>query len=531
VKINLLDRTLATGMLSAVLFAAACSSSEGKRIPDMTTNGDITMSTDMTASAPASDMSVLDMSAGTGSSKPNIIFVLTDDLAWNLVPYMSNVKLMQKNGMTFSRYFVTDSLCCPSRSSIFTGKYPHNTQVFTNGGMFGGYAKFESVGNPAHTFAVALSGAGYKTAMLGKYLNGYDPTVNQADPGWTDWYVAGNGYPEFNYQLNQNGSLVSYGAQPNDYLVDVQSSLAKKLIQSHDNNPLMIEIATFAPHAPYTAAPRYVGKYHEMAPRTPAFAKANTNPPKWLAAHQPLSAADISKIDTDFNKRVEAVQAVDDMIGELFATLKAQGLDKNTYVIFSSDNGYHMGEHMMFVGKETAFDTDINVPLIVVGPGIPAGAVEDRIVENIDLCPTFAELSGTPPPSNADGHSLVALLMGQQVGDWRNVALVEHHGPELEARAIDDPDNEGWTPAAVDGGAPNGHGPPPNTYEAIRTETSLFVSYADGETEYYDLSSDPNELNNTVGNLSKKQVTAFQNTITAIKSCHGSQDCWTAQHR
>jgi arylsulfatase A-like enzyme len=397
--------------------------------------------------------------------------------------------------------------------------------------MFGGYAKFEQVGNPTQTFAVALSSAGYKTAMLGKYLNGYEPTLNQADPGWTEWDVAGNGYPEFNYQLNQNGTVVSYGNKPTDYLVDVQSSLAKIMIQNRGNNAFMIEIATFAPHGPYTPAPRYVGKYNEMAPRTPAFDMANTNPPKWLAAHQPLTAADITKIDSDFNKRVEAVQAVDDMIGALFATLKAQGLDKNTYVIFSSDNGYHMGEHMMFEGKETAFDTDINVPLIVVGPGVPAGVVEDRIVENIDLCPTFAELAGTPPPSNADGHSLVALLMGQQVSDWRNVALVEHHGPDLAARAIDDPDNEGWGPDAVDGGATNGHGPSPNSYEAIRTETSLFVSYADGETEYYDLSTDPNELNNTVRNLTKKQVTAFENTITAIKNCHGSQDCWKAEHR
>jgi N-acetylglucosamine-6-sulfatase len=530
-----LDRTLAIAMLAAVLSAAACS--EGDRAAKMAAGGDLAAVGDV--SADGGDLAAVGdaaadaagLTAGNGGGPPNIVFVLTDDLAWNLVQYMPNVKRMQARGRTFTRYFVTDSLCCPSRSSIFTGKFPHDTQVFTNSGSSGGYAQFEKVGNPTQTFAATLSGVAYKTAMMGKYLNGYEPTLNQADPGWSEWDVAGEGYPELNYQLNQNGRVVPYGNAPADYLVDVQSGLATRFIESQGNRPFLIEIATFAPHAPFTPAPRYVGQYHEMAPRTAAFAKTNVNPPRWLAAQKPLSAADIVQLDTDFNKRVEAVQAVDDLIGQLFVTLKAQGIDQNTYVIFSSDNGFHMGEHMMFEGKQSAFDSDIHVPLVVVGPGIPAGTVDPHIVQNIDLCPTFAELAGTPPPANVDGHSLVALLRGHPVSDWRNVALVEHHGPEVEARDLDDPDNDGWTPEAVDGGAAAGHGPIPSTYEAIRMETSLFVSYADGETEYYDLTSDPGERTNTVGTLSKAQVTSLEGTISAIQSCHGSQPCWTAQHR
>ncbi|HEX4457152.1 MAG TPA: sulfatase-like hydrolase/transferase, partial [Polyangia bacterium] len=154
---------------------------------------------------PNGDMGVADLSANGdgpigGSQKKNIIFILTDDLAWNLVKYMPHVLQMQQQGMTFSQYFVTDSLCCPSRSSIFTGKFPHDTTVFTNTAPNGGYAQFENAGNAPQTFSVALQTAGYKTAMMGKYLNGYDPTKNQADPGWGDWDVAGDGYPEFNYQ-------------------------------------------------------------------------------------------------------------------------------------------------------------------------------------------------------------------------------------------------------------------------------------------------------------------------------------------
>ncbi len=140
--------------------------------------------------------------AATGS-KANIVFILTDDLSWNLVQYMPHVLQMQQKGTTFSHYFVTDSLCCPSRSSIFTGKYPHNTGVFTNTAPAGGYAKFERRGNAVQSFSTILEPVGYKTAMMGKYLNGYEPKVNQQDPGWREWDVAGEGYGEYDYSLNE----------------------------------------------------------------------------------------------------------------------------------------------------------------------------------------------------------------------------------------------------------------------------------------------------------------------------------------
>jgi arylsulfatase A-like enzyme len=447
----------------------------------------------------------------------NIVFVLTDDLAWNLVRFMPHVLQMQQQGTTFTHYYVTDSLCCPSRSSIFTGKYPHDTTVFTNTGAHGGYAKFESAGNATQTYAVTLGAAGYRTAMMGKYLNGYDPTINQADPGWLEWEVAGNGYPEFNYKLNQNGTATSYGATPSDYLTDVLSGLAVNFVRDSGPHPFVIEVAAFAPHAPYTPAPRDVGTFHEAVPRTPAFDTANTNPPMWLAMHAPLAPADLQALDTAFNLRVEAVQAVDQMIATLLATLAASGLDQSTYVVFSSDNGYHMGEHMLHAGKMTAFDSDINVPLIVVGPGVPAGATVDAIVENIDLCPTFAEIAGVAAPATTDGHSLLGLLHGQPATDWREAALIEHKGPDLQPPDPTDPDNE---PAP---------GPMPNSYEAIRMASSVYVEYQDGETEYYDLATDPDEMTNTSAALKPTQVQTFHRTLVAIKNCHDAASCWAAQ--
>jgi arylsulfatase A-like enzyme len=463
------------------------------------------------------DASLPIVDAGT-TGPANVVFILTDDLSWNLVQYMPHVLDLQKRGMTFSHYYVTDSLCCPSRSSIFTGKFPHNTTVFTNGGPTGGYQQFEKVGNQTASFANILGGAGYHVGMMGKYLNGYTPKVNQKDPGWTEWDVAGEGgYNEFGYDLNQNGTVKTYGNAPTAYMVDVLSGLGSAFVTSSASGPFLLEVATFAPHHPYTPAPRYVGKFNVTLPRTPPFDTRNSNQPTWLAEHPDLSPTDIQTLDQGFNLRVEAVQAVDDLIAALEAAVTTAGVENNTYFVFSSDNGYHMGEHMLLAGKQTAFDTDINVPLVVVGPGVPAGVTVDSIVENIDLCPTFAELAAAPAPATADGHSLVALLHGQTVTDWRNVALIEHHGPDLEPMDPNDPDSEDKSVQ-------------PNSYEAIRMASSVYVEYQNGETEYYDLTTDPNELNNTASTLAPSQVQRLHNTIQAIQGCQGASACWAAQH-
>jgi len=294
----------------------------------------------------------------------------------------------------------------------------------------------------------------------------------------------------------------------------VLSGLANQFITASADKPFFVEVATFAPHAPYTPAPRYVGKFNVQAPRTAAFNAKGTNMPEWLQQHVALDANQIALIDTQFNLRVEAVQAVDDLISGVFATLQATGHANDTYVFFTSDNGYHMGDHMLEPGKQTAFDTDINVPLIVVGPGVPPGTVVDNIAENIDLCPTFAQLGNAPAPATTDGHTLVPLLQGQTVSDWRDAALVEHVGAPLDPN---DPDNEPGT------------GPEPNSYEAIRMATSVYVEYQDGEKEYYDLASDPDELNNTAAQLTPAQAQSYHDTMMAIENCHNALECWAAQ--
>jgi len=453
--------------------------------------------------------------ATQNSRRPNIVFILTDDLAWNLVQFMPHVLKMQKEGVTFSNYFVTDSLCCPSRSSIFTGRYPHDTGVFRNTGNDGGYLAFVNRGNARATFATALAAAGYRTAMMGKYLNGYLPARHGPEPGWTTWAVAGNGYPEFSYMLNQDGKLVRYGDKPTDYLTDVLAGLGSRFIRQSAGAPFLLEVATFAPHAPYTPAPRDAAAFPQLrAPRTPAFdAKPDANAVKWLTVHVPLTAADTAAIDRDFRKRAQSVLAVDALIGELEAAVAAIGAQDNTYFVFSSDNGYHMGEHRLMPGKMTAYDTDIHVPLIVTGPGVPAGVTVDEIVENVDLCPTFTELAGATAPPDVDGRSLVALLRGEKGVDWRTVALVEHRGPHKDPT---DPD----APAVRSGN--------PITYEAIRAKHAVYVEYDDGEREFHDLGTDPDELINTFTALTDAEKAALHTTLAAVKTCHDAKSCATA---
>ena len=446
--------------------------------------------------------------------RPNFVFVLTDDLSWNLVSHMPHVQALQQAGTTMSDYYVVDSLCCPSRSAIFTGEYPHDDGVFTNSGDDGGYFAFNKRGDQQKSFALALHDAGYRTAMMGKYLNQYQP-ADPIPPGWDEWDVAGNGYPEFDYTLNEDGRQVRYGSAARDYLTDVLAAKASAFIDSSaaSGQPFMLEVATFAPHAPYTPAPRYAHAAQQLAyPKTPAYDRLPANPPPWLKGHAPLSAAEQSAMTTTFRERVEDDLSVDDTIGELEDELRAKGLAQDTYIVFSSDNGFHMGEYTLYSGKQTAFETDIHVPLIVSGPGVPAARVVSQLASNIDLCPTFETLAGLPVPADVDGHSLAGLWHGRDPADWRQAILIEHHGPDFSPS---DPDRQTQKP-----------GDPPS-YEAVRTATALYVRYAGGAQEYYDTVTDPYELDNLAG---KGVPATLRQALGALENCHTGVTCWAAAH-
>lgn len=442
--------------------------------------------------------------------RPNVVFILTDDLSWNLVRYMPNVRDMRRNGVSFTGYFVTDSLCCPSRASIFTGRFPHNTKIFTNRPPDGGYGLFHQRREERSTFATALSKAGYRTGFMGKYLNGYEPSGLFVPNGWSDWRGAGNAYREFNYNLNENGALFHYGTRPQDYLTDVLAAKGGAFIgaAADAGQPFILELATFAPHAPFTPAPRHANLFPGLqSPKGPAFNAAVTHAPRWLAGHQPLGPQAIRRTNQRFRRRVRSIQAVDELIGGIRATLAARGLADDTYIVFSSDNGFHLGEHRLRQGKQTAFDTDIRVPLIVVGPGVPSGRTIRSLAQNVDLRPTFSRLGGAKVPRSVDGRSLASLFHGKRPKRWRRAVLIEHHGPDQR------------------GAGPDRQSDNPSTYSAIRLKRSVYVEYRNGDREYYNLKRDPNELYNTYHRLSKPKRAGLHRMLKRLKRCRGARRC------
>jgi arylsulfatase A-like enzyme len=448
--------------------------------------------------------------------RPNILFVLTDDLSMNLLPYMPHVQALERQGTSFNNYYVVDSLCCPSRAAIFTGLYPHNDGVFSNHSPDGGYDAYNLNHNPEKSFGVALKNAGYYTGFMGKYLNEYQPTDRPAQ-GWDEWDVAGNGYAEYNYQLNENGYLHTYGRAPSDYLTNVLASKAVQFVRraQYTGKPFALEVATFAPHRPATPAPMDARSFPDLvAPESPSFDVKPTNALPWLAGLPPLSPTDIANINKGFEARVESVLAVDRMIGQLERTLAATNQLSNTYIVFSSDNGYHMGEHGLTPGKQTAFTSDIKVPLVVAGPGVPAGGTVEAMSSSIDLAPTFLQIGHAEPAAEQDGVSLLDLWHGASPpADWQRAVLVEHHGP---VDGSNDPDVQ-----------PFRAGNPPS-YEAMRTAQQLYVEYDTGDREYYDLTTDPDELHNIYSSLAVDQQRSLHQDLAALSTCHGAAECQQA---
>jgi N-acetylglucosamine-6-sulfatase len=480
-----------------------------------------------------STMAVLQMEAAAASpARPNIVFILTDDLSWNLItPRIApHIFQLEHQGETFTNYFVADSLCCPSRATIFTGLFPHDTKVTTNLPPNGGYTKFLSQGLTKKTFAVALQRVGYRTSLMGKYLNGYgDPTMTKATApvplGWSDWHVSNNsGYQEFNYFLNDNGVVHYYPKGLGTYGVDVSNRYTQKFIEKNARRPFLVEDATFAPHSPYTPAPRNSKDFPGLTePRDPAFNAQNVNPPAWLGQRAPMTAAQIASADASYRERAQAVESVDKLLADTETTLSREGILKDTYIFFSSDNGYHLGQHRILEGKETAFDTDIRVPLIVSGPGVPRGRLVPEVTQNVDLCPTFEQLGGARPIGVVEGHSLVPLLHPAGTKPrWRTVALLEHHGDTQPG----DPDFQGA-----------GSNPP--SYIGIRIQArhlpgftgpvdATWVEYSDAqhEIEYYNDAKDPYQLDNIAGTLTKRQRATLHKVLEGLHNCHSAAACW-----
>ena len=477
-------------------------------------------------------------SVRVSGKRPNIVFLLTDDLDTQEIAYMPNVRrLLTDEGVTFSHFYVSVSLCCPSRSSILRGQYSHNTGVLTNGSGNGGFETAYRLGIEKSTIGTWMQKAGYRTAYIGKYLNAYPDTAGDhyEPPGWNEFAsaVAGTPYSEYDYLLNENTHLVAYRGAPRDYGTSVYVGLADHFIRREHDKPFFIYLNVYAPHGPATPAPQDLHLFpRAKAPRTPAFNDANENgKPPWLLGRHQLSARAIAGLDALFRNRIRSLQAVDRGVANLLDTLRDTHQLANTYFVFSSDNGFHLGQFRLPAGKETAYDTDIRVPLIVRGPDVPRHRVCNFIFGNIDLAPTFARLGDAAVPNFVDGRSFVAQMRDPTVDPHpRHSYLVEHWKESVTEHLGSGPTEPGDLDATqrVITAAPGVPPPRPDLipeFHGVRTDHYLYVEYPRGVRELYDTDHDPFELHNLVAQPSELKLVARLHTLVGeLKAC-GEAEC------
>ncbi len=477
------------------------------------------------------------------------MFLLTDDLSLDEISVMPNLKkLLIDQGVSFSNYFVSVSLCCPSRATTLRGQYAHNTGILTNGGSNGGFTTAYDKGIEKSTIATWLHDKGYRTALIGKYLNGYPNGASKTyvPPGWDEWDSASEGgspYSEYNYTLNENGKLVHYGHTPKDYGTDVYTAKTVDFVTkaAKDDKPFFSYLAVYAPHGPATPAPRHAKLFPgAKAPRTASYNEADVgDKPRWVQNRPLLKEKPQKQIDQLYRKRLQSLQAVDESIAKLVDTLKANHQLDNTYFFFTSDNGFHLGQHRLPAGKQTAYEEDIHLPLVVRGPGLPARRTPTEIVGNVDLAPTFADLAGASTPSFVDGRSFAPLLKGD-VSRWRHAYLLEHDTSSKKGKAAkvgpntlepNDPDqgtttSPGAAPPASRRGRANGKGKGKRKgkasitpFRGVRTARYTYVQYTTGEKELYDLRSDPDELSNIVEKADPKLVDRMSRLVKGLQTC------------
>jgi arylsulfatase A-like enzyme len=363
--------------------------------------------------------------------RPNVIVVLADDLDTSLLPYLPNVtRLIRDQGASFSNFFVEQSSCCPSRASILSGLYAHNHGVIGNVWPEGGYDRWKQT-RQDDDLPVWLDRVGYRSAMLGKYFNEYPyHTPNDFSdarkarlrayipPGWQSWAspVQGNAYAQDHYRLNVDGH--EDADFHTEYLDSRLGDRVLGLVDGDDGFDFaaggqFVYYASYSPHTPYAYPKELEGTFADAQfPRTPDFDEADTSDKfGHTRSRKALTDSDVATIDETFRKRIRSVQVLDQTVGRLVSDLSEQGVLDNTYLIFTSDNGYHMGNHRLEIGKYSQFQTDVRVPFFVRGPGITPGSTYDDVAGNIDIAPTIADIAGAPT-AEVDGLSLLPRLHG-----------------------------------------------------------------------------------------------------------------------
>ena len=427
--------------------------------------------------------------AQTAPAKPNFVFILADDMREDDLGYMPKTRsLLGGKGTRFDKAYVSLPVCCPARSTIMRGQYAHNTGVWVNSQ----WAGYKANGNEQDNVATRLDAAGYRTGLFGKYLNGYDGSTIPA--GWDRWH-AHIDQRYYDYDVNVDGRLTHFGTAESDYSTDVIKRQTQNFVatSSRRSSPFFAYVAPKAPHGPFNGpVPRHQHDFDgAKAPRPPSFNEQDvSDKPPWIRSLPRLTTAQIAAIDERQEGRAESLQALDDLVGGVVTKLRDSGQLGNTYVVFTSDNGFHMGEHRIPDEKAQPYEESVHVPLLIRGPGVQVGARTGKLALNTDYLPTFTDLAGIQTPAYVDGRSLRPVLEANSTA-WRSAILLEQR---------------------------YGRGSGVTFSGILTREGRKYVEYEGGERELYDLGTDPYELTNRYAGT---PPAGLASRLQELKSCSG----------
>jgi arylsulfatase A-like enzyme len=443
-------------------------------------------------------------SADAEQERPNVLVVMTDDQTVESLRVMPRTReLVGARGVEFTRSFVNYALCCPSRATFLTGEYEHNHGVTGNSGPTGGFQQFQAL-HGDNNLAVWLRDAGYHTALIGKYLNGYAGDTVPA--GWSEWLgAAPRTQNVYDYRINQNGTSVLYGTDPADFKQDVLTGKAVNFVnrRAPRAQPFFLWLTYTAPHGggpnpnpnpPFNCqgtakpAPRHAHAFDsEPLPRPPNFNEANVSDKPTEIRNRPLlGPGDIADIQRRYRCRLESLLSVDEGVKRLVAALRANGELSNTLLVFTSDNGFFHGEHRIPTGKMHIYEESIRVPLAMRGPGVPQGVGINALVINADLAPTIVDAANATPGLVMDGRSLIPVAQDPSIEAGRQL-LVEQP-----------------------------------SFEAIRTPRYMYAEHGTGEKELYDLQGDGFELVSRHNDPAYASVrTQLANRLHGLETCSG----------
>ena len=433
--------------------------------------------------------------------RPNVIVIDTDDMnAADIAVMRNTLSLLGARGTTFRNSYVSYPLCCPSRATFLTGQYAHNHHVLTD-------QRFTDL-DSSNTLAVWLRRAKYRTAMVGKYLNGYGEIYpREVPPGWSQWYglTGGTEQKRYAFNLNENGKLRYYRRKPSNYIDYVLDAKVNGLLKTWapSPKPFFLYYNPNNPHGeralpPWSTrdpepAPQYLGVFGEItAPRTPNFDEADvSDKPQQVRDIPRISDTMLADIDRRYRGRLESLLSVDDEVKRIVGLVRKFGDKRKTFFIFTSDNGLEMGSHRIEF-KNFLYEEGERVPLIIRGPGFPVNATRDQLVANIDLAPTITALTGARPGRIMDGIPLLPLA--KTPGDANNRDLL-FESPDIGAYGI-------------------------------RRGPWKYTAWNNGDKELYNLDTDPYELNNLLFGPGASAYTAIRAELAArlaqLRTCNGA---------